>query len=121
MFDLYQQRRIKQTNQQISANAQENEQRHRRSRDDIDQLHARIDRLVMINEALWILASERLGLSGDELSAVIGRLDAEDGATDGRRQPVAADCQCGAKVHPRARCCQFCGAPPPARSVFDAV
>ena len=40
---------------------------------------------------------------------------------DGRRQPTAATCRCGAKVNPKVPRCQFCGADAPPRSVFDRI
>ena len=121
LFDIYQHRRIRQTSDQVKLNERANEFRHRRSTDEIDQLHARIDRLVMVTEAMWNLIASRAELWDEDLMAQISTLDHADGTKDGRRQAEAADCACGAKVNPRASICAFCGAAPPPRSIFDVI
>ena len=120
-FDLYQQRRIRNTDQRVSANEDNNEYRYRRNRDEIDQLDARIDRLMLVTEAVWQLLAEKAGLNENDLADRVHELDKLDGVEDGRRQPLASDCSCGAKVNPKVGMCQFCGAEGPKRSVFDAV
>ena len=120
-FDLYQQHRIRRTDQRLAANESNNEHRYRRNRDDIDQLHARIDKLLLINEALWQLVAESTGLTDAQLTERVRQLDQIDGVEDGRRQPMASDCACGAKVNPKSPICQYCGAGVRERSVFDTV
>ena len=120
-FDLYQQRRIRRTDQRVSANEDNNEYRHRRNRDEIDQVDARIDRLILVTEAVWQLLTEKTGLTEDDLADRVRQLDKLDGVEDGRRQPLASDCACGAKVNARAARCQFCSADAERSSVFDAV
>ncbi|MCP3988165.1 MAG: hypothetical protein GY724_03760 [Actinomycetia bacterium] len=105
----------------MSANEDDNEFRHRRNRDEIDQLDARIDRLLLITEAVWQLLAEKTGLDGNDLAERIRHLDQLDGIEDGRRQPVASNCDCGAKVNPKSDICQFCGVDAPKHSVFDVV
>ena len=121
LFDLYQHGRIRRTDNRVRFNEQTNDNRHRRARDDVDDLHGRIDRLTMITEALWSLLAEREDFTEEQLSRRLLELDQQDGVADGRRQPMATDCSCGAKVNPRAKACVFCGAPPPDRSLFDQI
>lgn len=121
-FDLYQQQRIRRTDQRVSANENNNEYRHQRSRDEIDELDARIDRMMLITEAVWQLLAEKSGLDEDDLADRVRQLDKLDGIEDGRRQSLASDCgSCGAKVNPKSAICQFCGIDVPQRSIFDAV
>ena len=122
MWEIYQQARIRQANKRIAGVEATNDSRDQRRRDQIQDLEERIDRLVLVNHALWCLLRERGGLTDAHLEAEIRRLDAEDGAADGARQVLAADCaNCGAKVNAKAVRCQYCGAEAPERPVFDTL
>lgn len=120
-FDIYQQHRIRRTDERIRFNEQANDHRHQRARDEVVELHTRIDRLLLVNEALWQLVRDRTGLTDHDLAAKLHQLDSLDGKPDGRRQPNATDCSCGAKVNPKAPRCVFCGAAAPVRSPFDTI
>ncbi len=121
VFDIYQHHRIRQTDKRVSANESNAEFRHRHNRDDIDQMDARVDRLALITEAVWQLLAEKGGLTEDDLAERIRHLDSLDGKEDGRRQPMASNCDCGAKVNPKSEICQFCGTEVLNRSMFDSV
>jgi len=121
LFDLYQQGQLRNANQRIRFNEQNDDHRHKRAIDEIDRLHGRVDQLLLINEAIWQLLAERCGLTSDDLAARVAELDDLDGAPDGRRQAKATDCTCGAKVNPKSPTCVFCGAPQPKRPLFDAI
>lgn len=78
---------------------------------DVDE---RIDRLLLLVEAMWALLCEK-GLTDEELAAKLVELDELDGVADGRRTPAPADClACGSKVAAGLTACQFCGEPLPA-------
>lgn len=121
LFDLYQQGQIRKTNQRMRFNEQNDDHRHKRAIDEIDRLHGRIDRLLLVNEAIWDLLATKSGLTTDDLATRVAELDNIDGESDGRRQAKASDCACGAKVNPKSPTCVFCGAPQPRRSLFDAI
>jgi len=121
MFDLYQQSRIRKNSDRVRFAEETGDQRHRRSRDEMDHLHERLDKLLLVTEALWELLAQHTDLTDEDLRARMKDLDALDGSTDGRRQVSASDCSCGAKVNAKAPRCVFCGAPPPARSPFDTI
>lgn len=73
---------------------------------DVDE---RIDRLVMLLEAMWTLLREQ-GFSDEELADKLMELDQSDGTMDGRRVPPPATCRsCGSKVAAGLPACQFCG------------
>jgi hypothetical protein len=79
------------------------------SRDDVLDLHERVDRLVLAMDAMWSLLEER-GFTADDLKARIAQIDATDGVVDGRRTPQPGLCsRCGAKVAVGLPACQFCG------------
>lgn len=80
-----------------------------RQRNDVFDLHDRIDRLTLVVGAMWSLLEEN-GYTGDDLIARMEQLDAGDGEADGKISPGAEPCpQCGAMVTSGQPICQFCG------------
>ncbi|MDH3539519.1 MAG: hypothetical protein OEP52_05965 [Acidimicrobiia bacterium] len=76
---------------------------------DLHDVHERIDRVLMVIEAMWSLLEES-GYTREQLVARIEELDAADGRADGRSTPPAQPCpQCGAAINAGAAICQFCG------------
>lgn len=74
---------------------------------DVDE---RIDRLVLLVEAMWAVLREN-GFSDEDLAAKLTEFDSADGSMDGRRTPAPATCRgCGSKVPAGLPSCQFCGA-----------
>jgi hypothetical protein len=121
LFDLYQQHQIRRTNQWVTLDEGHNVQRYRRNRDGIDEVDARIDRLLLATEAIWQLVAERTDLTDGELGARMTELDLLDGEENRRRLPLPRPCSCGAKVNPKVERCQYCGEPSPKRSLFDTI
>ena len=79
------------------------------SADAIAALDDRVDRLLMVVEALWSLLREQ-GLSDEQLAARIKELDLADGSIDGRRTHPATVCRsCESKVPAGLPRCQICG------------
>lgn len=73
---------------------------------DVDE---RIDRVVLLVEAMWAVLREH-GVSDEDLAARLMELDQSDGTMDGRRTPAPSTCRsCGSKVAAGLRACQFCG------------
>lgn len=77
--------------------------------DELLDVEDRIDRLILVVDAMWSLLEDQ-GLSGEELRARIEAIDAADGEPDGRRtaRPVACS-GCEAMVPAGLPSCQFCG------------
>ena len=88
---------------------------------ELDGIDQRVDRLALLCEAMWELLQEETDISKEDLQKKVLELDEEDGRRNFRRQRVAQDCECGAKIPPTRLSCQFCGAPPAGRSPFDAI
>jgi hypothetical protein len=83
------------------------------------ELNDRIERLVLVTEAMWELMSERLGISAADLAARVREIDARDGHIDGKRgeaseAPMIQCPSCQAVVPRGKTTCQFCGADVPA-------
>ncbi|MCC5951209.1 MAG: hypothetical protein JJU45_03850 [Acidimicrobiia bacterium] len=87
---------------------------------DADAQTAAVERLTLVFEAVWELASEKLGLTDDDLAAKVAEIDARSGARDGRRAPSEPrKCpSCDAAVAAAADRCQFCGADVPSSDPF---
>ena len=82
---------------------------------EVVQLHADVERLLLISEALWKILRERCDLSDDELVKEITKLDLEDGLPDYRKKPTEPrTCpSCHRVLSKRKAVCSMCGAPVP--------
>lgn len=77
----------------------------------IHALNDRIDRLVLVVEAMWSLLEES-GFNEEDLAARISQLDQADGEADGKRAQETGRCEdCGAVIGRGLPNCQFCGHP----------
>lgn len=82
----------------------------------------RLDRLVLLCEAMWELMKEETELTDDDLAAKFIELDESDGRQNYRRQRVAQECgSCDAKVPPTRVRCQFCGEPAALSTLFHII
>ena len=94
--------------------------RHKNGRE-LSSIDDRIDRLVLLCEAMWELLTEETDLTEADLKARFTEVDERDGRANFRRQRVAHDCECGAKVPPVRVHCQFCGLPSQPATLFDII
>jgi hypothetical protein len=77
----------------------------------VTALDERVDRLLMVIEAMWSLLKEN-GYTDEQLAARIKDLDESDGSADGRRQAAPITCRsCESKVPAGLPRCQICGTP----------
>ena len=75
----------------------------------LSELDARVDRLLLVLEAMWSMLKEQ-GLTDEQLAARIAEIDGSDGVADGRRVIPAVTCRsCGSKVMGGLPRCQICG------------
>lgn len=73
-------------------------------------LDLRIDRLLLVVEAMWSLLKEH-GYTDEQLASRIRAIDAEDGDSDGRRTLRPSRCpRCDSMVEPGRPTCTYCGA-----------
>ena len=93
----------------------------RENNHELSSIDDRIDRLVLLCEAMWELISENTDLTEEDLHQRFVEVDERDGRRNFRRQREAHDCECGAKVPPSRTSCQFCGAPTRPGSLFDLI
>jgi hypothetical protein len=94
----------------------------RRNAAEVDLLTRRIERLVLVNAALWTLIQRHLPLREADLSAMVAELDAQDGKMDGRLGGPPRPCPaCGKPVAARSQRCCVCGAECPISNEFEKV
>ncbi|QXC60977.1 hypothetical protein KSP35_22125 [Aquihabitans sp. G128] len=122
LWDLHQEMNIRalQSDQMLAETAADG--RFDSARDQAYRLEDRLERLLLLTDALWELASEKLGVTEEQLAAKVTEIDARDGSIDGRRTRPATTCpQCSSAVPKGRATCMFCGAAQPAPPPFDTV
>lgn len=94
-------------------------QRARRAAEHVED---RLDRLVLVNMALWSLLQEKTGLTEQDLMDRVQQVDLSDGQLDGKaRKPLAKCPDCDRMMSPRHRRCLYCGADRLDYSAFDSA
>ena len=82
----------------------------RSARRSVDELEARIDRVMLVCEAMWSLLRDKLGMSETELLDRVNDLDLSDGKLDGKVRRTGHKCPaCGRVIGPRFPICMYCG------------
>src|ERR1039457_5312805 len=75
-------------------------------------LNSRVERLVLVTQALSELLAERAGVSDADVLAKIDEIDMRDGVRDGRAGGRARLCpKCGHPSPGPRTACLYCGAP----------
>ncbi|MEM6393047.1 MAG: hypothetical protein AAF797_09765 [Planctomycetota bacterium] len=89
----------------------------------VRDMEQRLDRLLLVNVALWSLLQEKTGLTEADLMERVRMLDEMDGRADGKASgPKVSPCHaCGRPVPARRDKCPYCGAVKRRGSAFDAV
>ena len=109
-------------NSGVGAQAQHAENRAERAVGGVQQLSDRIDRLVLVNMALWSLVEEKLGLTEQDLMDRVQQIDLADGQEDGKASKPPAKCpECGRIMSPRHKRCMYCGADRLDYTAFDSA
>ncbi|MFW6133002.1 MAG: hypothetical protein ACOC8F_03835 [Planctomycetota bacterium] len=93
----------------------------RRAQDAVRLLEERLDKLTLVNMALWELVKDKVDLTDEELTAKVEQLDLADGEADGKVSRELTHCaRCGRAISPRHSRCMYCGSERPGQTVFDA-
>ena len=76
----------------------------------VEALIDRLDKLTLVNMAVWSLVREQLELTEEQLAERVREIDLADGVEDGKVPPQVAKCpQCGRVMSPRHGRCLYCG------------
>lgn len=106
-WGMHQQSRI----YQAEAKASEAAADSREVRADVRHLVDAIDRVLLVNRAMWELLSERTNLTEQDLVAKVTEVDLRDGKEDGRLRTDVRKCaKCERTLHKRHLRCLYCGA-----------
>jgi hypothetical protein len=119
-WELNQQRRINET----QAEQRISDSKTRDTRHELDQLRQSIEKLALVNMAMWTLLQEKTNLKDEDLLNRMQELDLADGVADGRMsgQKSTGCAACGrpmSRTHDR---CMYCGAETAGgRSAFEVT
>jgi ribosomal protein S27AE len=70
----------------------------------------RLDKLVLVNMAMWSLVQERTGVSEEDLANRVQEIDLQDGVADGKVTRNLRQCpNCHRTMSRRHNKCLFCG------------
>jgi ribosomal protein S27AE len=88
----------------------------------VRDLEARIERLTLVNLAMWSLLREKLGFTEENLLERVREIDLQDGVLDGKAARQTSKCsQCGRMMSARHNKCLYCGHEELVRTAFDAI
>jgi hypothetical protein len=86
----------------------------------VQDLEAKVNKLILINHALFELAEARLGITEQDLVNKVNEIDLRDGRLDGKvevENPNVCE-RCGRSYSQRHNHCLYCGHVNPVRSVL---
>ena len=93
-----------------------------RATKEVQHIEERLDRLVLVNMALWSLIQEKTQLTEEDLMGRVQQIDLADGQLDGKAcKPIAKCPDCGRTMSPRHKRCLYCGAERLDYTAFDSA
>jgi hypothetical protein len=119
-WELHQHRRIG----EAQSDARRSQEKARGLEHEVAMLQQSVEKLALVNAAMWSLLQDKSGLKDDDLLNRMQAIDMQDGVADGRissrKPPACAKCQRPmSRTHER---CMYCGAySAAARSAFDVT
>ncbi len=89
----------------------------------LSDLEQAVDRLLLLNRALWETLQKYHPVSEEYLAAKVQEIDLRDGRADGRytQKSVVTCRRCGKVLNKRHTTCLYCGAPDLQTRTFDKV
>lgn len=76
----------------------------------VKELSRRVERLAILNQALWEILREKIGMTDADLEAKVGEVDMRDGVQDGSMTASAVRCpNCQRVCNARHKKCLYCG------------
>ena len=89
---------------------------------DVRYLEGRIDRLTLVNMAMWSLLKDKLGVTEEDLINRMVEIDISDGKADGKVTTGVRKCgKCGRTLAAKHRKCLYCGAADLRATAFEAT
>ncbi len=95
---------------QLKQNLQVNREQTQSLQSEVSELKRRVAKMALLNQAMWELLRERIGLSDADLERKATEIDLRDGVQDGAITPVPVKCSaCGRTSSSRNERCMYCG------------
>jgi hypothetical protein len=92
------------------------------ARSDVQVLRTAIERLVLVNRALWEIIAESQGLTEEDLLSKVNEIDLRDGVLDGKiREPVKKCASCGKVLQQGYIKCIYCGTKNESANPFQGI
>ena len=89
---------------------------------EIRTLRSAIDKLLLINRALWEIVAEKNGLSDEYLTQKVNEIDLRDGKLDGKITTAVRQCaSCGKTIFAGHQKCLYCGTECGGANPLDSV
>jgi len=89
---------------------------------EVISLRQAIDKLVLINRALWEIIAESRGLSDEYLMNKVNEIDLRDGTLDGKIKTAVKKCpSCGRTMSQSRGACLYCGTKDTEANPFDSI
>ncbi|MBI3117690.1 MAG: hypothetical protein HYZ00_03325 [Candidatus Hydrogenedentes bacterium] len=80
------------------------------TKSEVNELQRQVERLALLNQAMWEVLRDRLGLSDADLEAMAHAVDMRDGTADDRMTAQAVRCpSCSRVNNSRHAKCLYCG------------
>lgn len=103
-------------------NGQASQASGRAPKADYDYLLHRVEKLTLVNRALWEILKEYHDCPDDKLVAKVAEIDLRDGHLDHElKRPVISCPECGHKINARHDHCLYCGFDQLPEDVFTSV
>ena len=116
LWDLHQERRIG----EAFNNATDAASKATQFQDRVRMLEDRLDRMTLLNMAMWSLLKDASNLTDEHLAARVQEIDLRDGVADGKVTSAPAVCpKCRRSYSARHKKCLYCGHQNAQQSPFD--
>ncbi len=107
MWDIWQETRLN----DVSRRQRENVFRTKDVDAQVLELNRQVQKMALVNQALFELLKEKVGISDEELRRKVREVDLRDGVQDGDLKAKPLKCpKCGSTVTAGALSCMGCGA-----------
>lgn len=115
MFDLFWELNQQERIGEAQADGQKSQLKALALEHRIERLQQSIEKLALVNAAMWSLLQDRTGLKDDELLNRMQQIDMQDGVADGRISPqgVQTCAKCQRPMSRKHERCMYCGADHP--------
>ena len=91
-------------------------------RSEVQVLRVAIDKLILVNIALWEIIAESQGLTEEYLLNKVNEIDLRDGVLDGKIRPPVRKCaSCGRMLQQGHEKCIYCGTKDEGVNPFQSI